>query len=333
MSSPPPEVFSASAKEGLEAKLSQNNTDLLASGIPALEDELIRFLLTEKRAQFLMRICDRVAELVQALPPSSNADRLEEHLGGLRHGISGREGPPPAREARAAEFATLHARNPCEVCAHSAGALWDFLCTYQHDLSVKSSEQQRLAERGGLCSFHTWYYASLAAPRDVCKGYPALLDHLAVSLHGIAASEGGAAPVASRIDALLATEEDCVFCAVCIKAEQDAVSSISRRLTDDPTRAVDGLSTLCIPHLAILAAAMDEPSTRTRLLEYEATICERVAEDMRRYALKLDATRRFLVSDEETAASERGLMLVAGHRHVNATARSLRSERWRHAKA
>jgi small GTP-binding protein len=228
ISSPPPEVFSVSAKDGLEAKLSPKNADLLASGIPALEDELIRFLLTEKRTQFLMRMCDRVAELVQALPPSSDAGRLEEHLAGLRHRIAG-EGPSPERKARSAEFAALHGRRPCEVCAHAAGALWDFLCTYQHDLSVKHSEQQRLSERGGLCSFHTWYYASLAAPRDVCKGYPALLDRLAALLRGIAASETSPEPVASRIDALSATEERCVFCAVCVKAEQDAISSISRR--------------------------------------------------------------------------------------------------------
>jgi hypothetical protein len=38
---------------------------------------------------------------------------------------------------------------------------------------------------------------------------------------------------------------------------------------------------------------------------------------MRRYALKHDAVRRFLVTDEETRAAQRGLMLAAGHRHIN----------------
>ena len=40
---------------------------------------------------------------------------------------------------------------------------------------------------------------------------------------------------------------------------------------------------------------------------------------MKRYALKRDAVRRHLLSDEETAAARRALLLLAGHRNVNVT--------------
>lgn len=316
-----PSIFSVSAREGLEAKLAQDNAHLAASGIPALEQDLIEFLLTEKRTQFLLRMCDRVAELVQALPPSADAERLEERVRGWRLAIGGGAQPPPRKKSRTEGFAGLHQRKPCEVCARVDQALWDFLCRYQYDLAVKPTEQQWLAERGGLCSFHTWYYASLAAPRDVCKGYPALLDHMAASLHNAAASELTAELHAARIEALLPAEADCGFCAVRSEAERDAIASITQRLAEDATRALDGLSTLCIPHLAMLTRDIEEPNVRARLLDFEATVCERLAEDMRRYALKLDAVRRSLLSDEESAAAGRALMLVAGHRHLNATAR------------
>jgi small GTP-binding protein len=315
-----PSIFSVSAREGLEAKLAQDNARLAASGIPALEQDLIAFLVTEKRTQFLLRMCDRVAELVQALPPSADAERLEEHVGGLRLAIGGGAQPSPRKTSRTEGFAGLHQRKPCEVCAHVDQVLWNFLCRYQYDLAVKPSEQQRLAERGGLCSFHTWYYASLAAPRDVCKGYPAFLDHVAASLRN--ASTSGLTPelLAVRIETLLSGEERCVFCAVRAEAERDAIASITQRFSQDAGRTLDGLSALCIPHLAMLTRTIEEPNMRTRLLEFEATVCERLAEDMRRYVLKLDAIRRFLLSDEESAASGRGLMLVAGDRHVNASA-------------
>jgi small GTP-binding protein len=315
------QVFSVSARDGLAAKLAHDQNRLMASGIPALEQELTHFLLTEKHAQFLLRMCDRVADLVQALPPSADADRLLEDVDGLRHAIGG-ESPGPRAKVRNAEFAALHERGACEVCTHATRTLWDFLRKYQYELATRRDAQADLAEHGGLCSFHTWYYAALAAPRDVCKGYPALLEHLAASMREVASAELKPEPLVKAIESLLPTEEHCVFCAVCAEAERDAIASISRRLARDGVHVLEGLSRICVPHFAMLTAAVDDPAVLPRLLEFEGTICERLAEDMRRYALKLDAVRRFLVSDEESAASERALMLAAGHRHVNATARS-----------
>jgi superfamily I DNA/RNA helicase len=73
-----PKVFSVSARDGLEAKQSRDSRRLAATGIPALEQELVSFLLTQKRAEFLLRMCDRVAELTRALPNSDGAVGLAE---------------------------------------------------------------------------------------------------------------------------------------------------------------------------------------------------------------------------------------------------------------
>jgi small GTP-binding protein len=320
----PSRIFSISARDGLEAKLSKNESLLSASGVPALEKELVRFLLTEKSAQFLVRMCDRVAQLVQTLPPSNDATRLQHRLDQLRGSIGGggQRGVSLAK-SHPSEFAALHERKPCEVCAYATRVLWDFLSTYQYDLAVKQSEQRGLALRGGLCHFHTWYYASLAAPRDICKGYPALLDHVAERLREAASSDGQGESLVTQIRTLLAAPGTCPFCAVRIKAEQEAIESIARRLGEDEGRTIDSLSTVCVPHFAMLAGVVHDRGALGKLMELEATICERLAEDMRRYGLKHDAIRRFLVTDEETRAAQRGLMLAAGHRHINSTTQGL----------
>ena len=83
-----PKVFSISARDGLEAKLSQDSRRLAASGIPALEQELVSFLLTQKRSEFLLRMCDRVAELAHALPDSDGATTLAAEIALLSQRIA-----------------------------------------------------------------------------------------------------------------------------------------------------------------------------------------------------------------------------------------------------
>jgi len=49
----------------------------------------------------------------------------------------------------------------------------------------------------------------------------------------------------------------------------------------------------------------------------DAALLERCSEDMKRYTIKHEGVRRYLASEEETTAVERGLLLIAGHRQVN----------------
>lgn len=48
-----------------------------------------------------------------------------------------------------------------------------------------------------------------------------------------------------------------------------------------------------------------------------AALLERTAEDLERYALKHDALRRYLTSEEERRASQIALLLLAGHRNLS----------------
>ncbi len=52
------------------------------------------------------------------------------------------------------------------------------------------------------------------------------------------------------------------------------------------------------------------------MLRNQAAAAERLAEDMERYVLKRDGTRRSLVTDEEAQAAQRALAFLAGRRHM-----------------
>jgi hypothetical protein len=67
----------------------------------------------------------------------------------------------------------------------------------------------------------------------------------------------------------------------------------------------------------MLVSAVRDGELIRALLERQAAVLQRFSEDMKRYAIKYDGVRRYLASEEETTAAERGLLLMAGRRQVN----------------
>lgn len=315
-----PRVFSVSAREGLEAKRSRNAARLTASGVEDFEAELVRFLIFEKSNEFLLRLCDRMTDLTREWLPEPEASRLVEQVSTLAKRIAEGDasatlrGDEPA--TRIAMASALPRLRPCEVCARIVDASFEFLCHYQYQLSTSQAEQRRHAERGGLCLLHTWQYASLASAHGICIGYPALLDRLSGWFHHAAESHAPSS-LPAGIKALLPTEETCVLCSVHAKAETSAIALIVDRLKKEPKNVLHSLSAICLPHLRLLVTLIDDDETIQKLMVREAIILDRLAEDMRRYATKHDAIRRFLASDEEVSASHTAIKALAGLRNVN----------------
>jgi hypothetical protein len=67
----------------------------------------------------------------------------------------------------------------------------------------------------------------------------------------------------------------------------------------------------------MLSAQAKDARIVRKLVERQAALLQRLSEDMKRNTLRIDAARRYLTSDEENTAAERGLLAVAGHRNVN----------------
>jgi len=316
-----PPVFSVSARDGLIAKRSRNAALLAASGLPELEAELVRFLLADKSGEFLLRLCDRVMDLLRGLPRSADTARLAQRARALSQRVAGdNPGAVLRNEAPTEDLAApgpLPEFRPCEICTHILDATFEFLQRYQYDLSVSPEVQQSHAERGGLCGLHTWQYAFLAVPHGICTGYPALLDRLSNSLRDAASSALASDSLSAEINALLPSKESCVLCRTCAQAEEEAVAAIVDRLKRQVDGDLDSLSAVCLPHLRLLAASVGDAAMIQKLLVREGDLLERLSEDMRRYATKHDAIRRFLASDEEIHSSQRALMALAGLRNVS----------------
>jgi small GTP-binding protein len=313
-----PRVFSVSARDGLQAKQSKDSVRLDGSGLAVLENELVEFLLKEKSTEFLLGMCDRTANLLRDLPSSSDASQFAQDIGALTECVTredhGTRVPRKSLPGVPAGGEAVQQLRSCEICTHINNALWDFLCRFQYDLSINHEEQQRFAECGGLCSFHTWQYEAIASPQGTCSSFPPLLDRLVEQLRD-RISDGVLLP---DIEDHLSNHDGCALCAVHARAEAEAISGVAQRLHKSPA-SLSRLSAICLPHFAMLTAAIEDRALIRKLIEREAMILERLSEDMKRYALKRDAARRYLLSDEETAAAHQALLLLAGHRNVNAT--------------
>jgi hypothetical protein len=209
----------------------------------------------------------------------------------------------------------------CEICAYVADKVWDFLCQYQYQIIVSSDEQGRFAIRGGFCPFHTWEYGSIASPYGICNGYPHLLDQLSAELRDAASTISQPDVLLAKLQRMLPTQSDCVLCNIRDKAEQGAIAGVAKRLQEKRTGKSKSLPATCLPHFVMLVAAVGDKDVVAHLIDHQAAVLQRFSEDMRRYALKHDAVRRYLASHEETTVAVKGLLSVAGRERVNVAPR------------
>jgi GTP-binding protein EngB required for normal cell division len=311
---PRPQIFSVSAHQGLEANRTQDSNKWAESGLQAFQQELTRFLVDEKQAEFLLRMCDRVEVLLR---DAGNADAAAERLRSLRREVMRHRSTDAVSEvAPAVQTAAPASRfSSCEICGRIERAVYDFLCRYQYDISVRPEARRSLADHGGLCAFHTWHYDAMASPRGTCLGFPDTLERAADRLRRIAAL-AGTAGLSEELAKLQPTPQSCVVCRVHKEAEDAAVTEFVGRLANGQASA--SRPVLCLSHLRLVAHAVADEDLAKRLLVAEAEALERIVEDMHRYVLKCDGTRRFLVSGEEDSAHHRALLSLAGHRNVNA---------------
>ena len=311
-------LFSVSATEALEAHQT-NNPDLLSRcGIRTLRDELVSFVLVEKHKQVIQQMSGRVAQFIKTLPTTPQLISLASEAEKLAASFQGVKGLTPfgatAPTVANADTSRVAELRSCEICREVNDALWNFECQFQYDICAEPAAKQQFATADGLCSFHTWEYQTTTSAYGVCNAYPPLLDHLAQKLRSTAE---GSCDTRSD-DPILAPK--CALCAVRDAAEAKCISRLSRRFADEGERVLDTLSAICIPHLQKLLPALERSDHIRHLLLRQAGLLQRVSEDMHRFALKSDASRRGLESKEEAGAAERGLLLVAGHRGALADA-------------
>jgi len=316
---PLPQIFSISAREAVEATKQHDFARFALSGISDLKEALTTFLLNEKQAEFLLRMCERAADALHDAGYFGDAvERLHALHRGLVHQRS--NNLPAASPLEQVTRDDAPQFSSCSICAQIDREFYKFLCQYQYDISARRDLQTKFAENGGLCPYHIWQYESVASPRGTCVGFSTLLERLAARLREIATASPTDA-YSTQVKGLRPTPDSCDFCRAHADLEGRAVAAMARSLMAVGNESANRFSGLCLDHLHLVLEAIPAAATASGLLIIEANILERVSEDMRRYALKFDGVRRFLSSKEELSADARALLLLAGHRNVNSLRR------------
>lgn len=308
-----PIVFSVSARDGIQAKQDSNDVALEASGIPALEQALMAFLVEEKRAVFLSGMCERITDLAACLPQSDDLVHFFEGMTSLEDKLTSRTISTRSTGAAIVSRASRAPRSEeCAICRSVQTATFERLATYQHELATSADDQQQHALHGGFCRLHTRQYASLASPHDLCVGSAPLVEWLSIEFSELAAhldelDDRKATPLC-----LSAERDQCPLCLSAAHAEMQAISMLASDVANGGTAEIEKISFICVPHMARVLPALEETGFGRALVEREAALLGRLAEDMRRYAIKHDAIRRYLASQEERDASEMALTALAG---------------------
>jgi len=323
-----PLLFSVSARHALEGKQSGNDELVESSGIRRLEDALFQFLTDEKAEAFLANIQARISAF---LAERYNLERLPERreiLDGLLvrlHERTEQERTSPHlvtenedKHAGAAVGIALEKRTGCWICGQVLEAVFRFLSKHQYQLTIDRAAQQEHAQRGGFCSLHTWQYENVSSPYGVCASFPALAHRMASELQALANDVDGSATTFERINHLAASQNTCMVCQVRIEAERNAVHEAAARVREITSSQAGKLPACCLAHLAMTSAALGRGQPAQLLLAAHAQFLERLGEDAQRYALRHDALRRYLTSEEERRASQLLLLMLAGHRNVSA---------------
>jgi GTP-binding protein EngB required for normal cell division len=316
-----PQVFSVSATEGLAARLADDAVAAAASGIPALERELTRFLTQDKGVAFIAGLCEGVVALLDEINSPqrgalrSRLDNLQDrYLPNTRAFLSSLPESPHVPSARVATR-----MSSCGVCERVGSTLYDFMRGFQHELAVSPEARAALAIEG-LCPGHLWLYASMGRDRDICLALTPLMKRVTEILAEL--QRDSRSP--SAFERLLERPfgGGCVVCKRQALHESSALKEIGAQFLNNPSpKSAADLPTVCLPHLRKLArrdsSTECDPDTDRllgALVQRLAPAAARLTEDMQRYVLKRDAIRHGLASEEESHAGKRALGFLAGSR-------------------
>jgi small GTP-binding protein len=302
-----PAIFPLSARDALAAKLAHDSEGLAASGVAALEQALIDFLVAGKRREFLLSMCARVRDVLGARDVAA-LSRLDALRGGIAE--MGPVAAPPAET----EPDLASDMPQCEVCLRVEQAVFSFLASFQSRLARDPGARSELADRNGFCGPHSWQFESIAAPRELCAAFAQLLESQAAQLRAVTAraDAGRVDLLCESVEQMLPDADRCPACQIAVAVEQKTADSLAFRLEASPRAIPRGFSAICLPHLGTVLVALKDASLRAALMQRQANVLERFADDMRRFALKQDAARRWALNKEELGAAQRGSRALVG---------------------
>lgn len=202
----------------------------------------------------------------------------------------------------------------CPACDHILARVLEFFAQWIHDLSENEDRQKENAQAHGLCAFHTWQLAAMGSPLGISRGYSKLMRQIADELQKGSGTQTKAAVV---IGALVSDAGNCRICHFMRKETSDYLSKIATFLTFEENRRLYNASGgLCLRHLHDLALEITDPEMIRYLMYQAAKHFAAIADNMDRYSAKRAASQKHLLTRSEEHAYLRGLIHVAGGKHI-----------------
>jgi GTPase SAR1 family protein len=222
-----------------------------------------------------------------------------------------------APSAAPRKLPNVSARRSCPICAAQQEALFGFFAHWQYELATKESARRAFTSAGGFCAVHTWQFERIASPSGISIGYAPLLEAAANQLQRLTSASTSEA--VQQIGSLIQTTARCPACRVLREVEQAEADKFLQRLSTAAGRADYQQSVgVCLPHLRAILARDGAADAGPLLIAEQVRHFEETAENMHSYALKHEATRRWLQNHDERTAYWRALTQLIGERNVRA---------------
>jgi GTP-binding protein EngB required for normal cell division len=312
-------LFAISASEALTAKLNGDQERLDRSQLPVFEHALVDYLIKSRSSDFLASISDRIESLLRACCDGTSLKNLEDRLADVCAKFLTHErfehDSSHGTEAAASRSLKI---SSCFVCKRMADATFQFMSHFQYDLSHSRELQLFHASRSGFCSLHTREYSRLASPQGIASGYPQTLLFVAEQLRLLSHEGRLRADWKDQFEMFLPDHQKCQACQVVAETEETTMNDFVLEYADR-SPVDDYLPCVCVRHLNGILQKAPETNLANRLLLHSATVLERTAENMERFALRHGGLHMELATDDALGSPEKGLNLLVGQPNVRPT--------------
>lgn len=326
--------FPVSARLGLADKRAGGRATGSESGLHELEEALARFLSTEKTAVFLNAVIERALELCGSNAADPALAEIRQRLLALRQNGSGAIGsgpaeaesavalPPasmpltPAKASSAAPppmdpASDLKTRS-CPACVHLGKVAFHFFTQFQYDLMHDEAAQQRFAETLGFCPLHMWQLEAVCSPVGASVGFARLTERVSQILAARARSPANGHDGVK----LIRDAAECRVCRLLREAERDYLRQLAGFIASPEGRAAYADSQgVCLRHLELWLPFLAGGEGGQFVLHEASRRFEQMAEDMQSFAMKTEASRRWLRNQDEEDAYWRALTHLAGSKN------------------
>lgn len=201
----------------------------------------------------------------------------------------------------------------CPVCNHLAKISDDYLTHWQYILATEEQTQTQFAEESGFCPVHMWQLFKLSSPQGAAVGFAPLAERISIRLKEM----NNPKTVTNNVRDFVCNLNHCRVCKIIEKEEKEYIRKLATKITDENVRdKYDHSKGVCLHHLGMLIEAVSSKEIREFLISHAARQFETAAEDMRNYAIKVEAFRRELHNADEEGAVKRTVTHLVGDKRL-----------------